>query len=241
MKFNLKLTLESGQFFRYTQKGKGFIIKTRNKKFYVEQKGNKLKFKGTKKEFLRTFFGLNDDLSALHKDKTLKTALNKYPGLRLMNQDPWECLVAFVCSQNSNIKRITKNMEDIAGQAFPNPGELNTKTLKKARLGYREKYLLAINKMVTDKKLASWKKLPYSELKEKLMTLPGVGPKVADCVCLFAYDKKEAFPTDIWIQKIMKQKFGLEPKEIKTFEKKRWGKNAGYAQQYLYHLVRLSH
>lgn len=246
--FSLEHTLESGQFFRYDKKEDWYHCSERDKNFKIRQKGKELEFEGTTAEHVKKLFGLECDyekiIKELSKDKTLLPAIKKYHGLRIMQRDPWETLVSFQCSIFSNIKKIKLNMnkitETFGKNKFPNPGEINDlEKIKKCATGFRAKYIHAANKQVTDESLAKLKEKNYQEAQQELMELPGVGEKVADCICLFALGKKEAFPIDVWIQRMMtniyfngqKKKF----KDIKKFALDRWGKNAGYAQQFLYH------
>ncbi len=251
--FNLKATLESGQFFRYFPAGNGYNIVTRSSMFYVSQDKDKLYFDGTSSDFVSSFFGLNDDYSILLKDAKISKMMKQHTGLKLMKQDPWECLVAFVCSQMSNIKRITNNLNSISEyfgkpvklkthslHTFPNPGDINDSALlDKCKLGYRAKYLLEINNKVTDKWLAALKKKSYADAKAELMSLFGIGDKVADCICLFSLGFGEAFPVDVWIERVMKEQYpelkNAKHKQIREFAAKKWGKMAGCAQQYLFH------
>lgn len=233
----LKDTIESGQIFRWQPHEGGYLVSHAGEHFWVREEG-KLYHQGTSKKFINEFFNLKEDhqkiKKELAKDPKLRPALEAHD-LRILKQDPWECMIAFVCSQNSNITRIRKNMEDIArqGEGFPRPGEINVKKLK-TKLGYREKYIQQINKQVTEEWLKKLKSVKYEEAKEELMTLPGIGPKVADCICLFSLGHGEAFPTDIWMQRAMKELYNIQPKQIHEF-KKRWGRHAGIVQQYLYH------
>jgi N-glycosylase/DNA lyase len=123
---------------------------------------------------------------------------------------------------------------------FPSPGKINDlQKIKKCATGFRAKYIYAANSMVDDEYFAKMKKKKYENAMNSLMKLPGVGEKVADCICLFSLGKTEAFPIDVWIQRMMTKIYfngkKTKMKEIKKFALERWGKNAGYAQQFLYH------
>jgi len=248
-KFNLAHTLDSGQFFRYEKAGEWYTCQERDKAFKIRQLGNTLEFEGTDKEHIKRLFGLNQDydniIKELSKDKTLLPATKKYLGLRVMERDPWETLVSFQCSIFSNIKKIKLNMNCIVREfghgRFPNPGEINDlQKIKKCATGFRAKYIFAANSMVNDAYFEKLKKKKYEDAKIALMELPGIGEKVADCICLFSLGKMEAFPVDVWIQRIMTKMYGKNKiKEIREFAKDRWGNLAGYAQQFLYHYGRM--
>ncbi|MBW3018581.1 hypothetical protein KY329_00140 [Candidatus Woesearchaeota archaeon] len=246
--FSLKHTLESGQFFRYNYADGWYYCQERDKVFKIRQKGNTLEFKGTTGKHIRKLFGLDDNygkvIKALRKDATLKPIVEKWKGLRIMNRDKWETIINFQCSMMSNIPKIKKNMELISKYfgkkkyfegkevyTFPAPGEINSMAkLRKSSVGFRAKYIYSANKIIDAEFIKHLNK-------EKLMTIPGIGEKIADCVCLFALGQKNAFPTDVWIERVMKQKYRIEPKQIQEFAKK-WGEYAGYAQQFLYHDAR---
>ncbi len=259
--FNLVHTLDSGQFFRVqSHEGWQYVV-TREKVFRVRQEGGKLFFEGASAHFVRHFFGLDEDYAhivhALSKDPVLRAAIKRYPGMRIIRQDPWECTIAFVCSQFSNIKKIRLNLECIArafGEevvfkgrrffTFPKPGEIKNATkLKKCAVGFRAKYILGVNKRAGDAWFGRLRTMPYQKAKERLMDLPGIGEKVADCVLLFSLGFTEAFPVDVWMERVMRETYfkgkKITLKEMAALGKKRWGPLAGYAQQYLYHWRRL--
>jgi N-glycosylase/DNA lyase len=247
--FSLQHTLDSGQFFRYEKKGEWYHCQERDKIFKIRQKGNVLEFEGTTESHVKKLFGLNCDYSKiikeLSKDKTLLPAIRKYNGLRVMQRNPWETLVSFQCSIFSNIKKIKLNMNCIVREfgkngKFPEPGEINDlQKIKKCATGFRAKYIHAANSLVDDSYFEKLKKKKYENAMQELMELPGVGEKVADCICLFSLGKTEAFPIDVWIQRMMTKIYfngkKTRMKDIKRFAHDRWGKNAGYAQQFLYH------
>src|SRR5574341_75617 len=185
-RFSLQHTLDSGQFFRYQKIHDWYHCQERDKHFKIRQE--------------------------LSKDKTLLPAIKQYLGLRLMERDPWETLVSFQCSIFSNIKKIKLNMNCLAKEfgvnkghyTFPGPGKLNNlDKIKKCATGFRAKYIFSANTMVDDAYFEKLKKQKYEDAKKELMELPGVAEKVADCICLFALGKMEAFPVDVWIETIM--------------------------------------
>jgi N-glycosylase/DNA lyase len=256
-KFSLQHTLDSGQFFRYEKVEDWYVCQERDKIFKIRQNGNELEFSGTDKAHVKKLFGLdqkyNKIIEALSKDKTLLPAIRKYHGLRVMQRDPWETLVSFQCSIFSNIKKIKLNMNHLAkafGEnrghyTFPGPGALNDlDKIKKCATGFRAKYIFGANKTVNDAYFERLKDKSYEEAKAELMELPGIGEKVADCICLFALGKMEAFPVDVWIERIMTKHYfngkKTKHKEIRAFAKEKWGNLAGYAQQFLYHWGRLN-
>ncbi|MBI5065187.1 8-oxoguanine DNA glycosylase [Candidatus Woesearchaeota archaeon] len=253
--FNLKHSIESGQIFNFEQKDEGYLVKHSDKAFFVKQEGNNLFYEGNK-DFITNFFGLNEDFSKiqahLKKDPLTKKALKKYPGLRLLHQDLWECLISFVCSSASNIPKIKKNIKLLSENfgekkngtcLFPKPGKINNlQTIKDCATGFRAKYIYEINKIVNEDWLEKVKKADYSKAKEMLIELPGVGEKIADCVCLFALGHHQSFPIDVWIKRVIEENYLKKQsnyKEIKEFAQKHFNPYSGYSQQYLYQWRRL--
>ncbi len=256
-KFNLKDTLDSGQLFRYWPHEDGYLIGQRGSLFFVRQERDKIEFEGCKRGYLTEFLGLNDPIEETLKDLREHTHIIKaakaYPGIRLLNQDPWECLIGFICSSASNIPKIKRNMDGMSKlfgrqlrargaerHSFPDPGGINDlEKIKSTGTGFRAKFIHGANKMVTDDWLSSLKKKPYFDAKKDLMTIPGVGSKISDCILLFSLGFREPFPVDVWIQRAMNEMYpqtkGMGPKNIEVFGRGLFGKNAGYAQQYIYH------
>lgn len=260
--FNLKHTLESGQFFRFKEVANAFLITAQEKIFSTKQQGNELFWIGNaSKSFVKSFFNLEQDFSAvkqvLAKEKHIFPTIQQYKGLRILNQDPWECLIAFLCSSFSNIKKIQGNLEllsktfgapirwhDLSSYSFPRTGKINDlEKIRACGVGYRAEYIYETNKQVSNKFLNSLKSMTYLDAKNSLTELPGVGEKVADCVLLFSLGFGEAFPVDVWIERAMRELYfdnqKVPIKTIREFAQQRFGSNAGYAQQYLYHWRRL--
>ncbi|HLF93001.1 MAG TPA: DNA glycosylase [Planctomycetota bacterium] len=259
--FSLKHTLESGQFFRWTRRGEGdYAVHTGRALFRARQEGGALRVEGASPEIAREFFSLDHDLTsidaALRRDPKLRPALDAYPGLRLLRQDPWECTAAFILSIASNIPRIAGNIADLArvygdlsrlgdveSHEFPGPRAfVDERELRRLKLGFRAAYLVQAGRLAAGGLLEEIEGLPTEEAKDALMVMPGVAEKVADCVLLFAYGRLSAFPVDTWIRKVMTEMhFGgrrVPDRAIRAFAQERWGDLAGYAQQYLYHWSR---
>lgn len=258
--FTLSHTLDSGQFFRYYLHDGWYYVVTREKVFRIKQKNDELIYEGATDNFIRHFFGLDENYAAikkqLKKDAVLADAIKQYPGLRIIRQDPWECTVFFLCSQFSNIKKIKKNLDLIAEKfgkeiifkgkkffTFPSPGDINDfEKLKKCSVGFRAKYILAVNNAVSDEFFASLRNKSYNDSKEELVQLRGIGEKVADCILLFSLGFTESFPVDVWMERVVREHYVKEKmplKKLAEFGRNKWGKLAGYAQQWLYHWKRL--
>jgi N-glycosylase/DNA lyase len=259
-RFDLRSTMESGQFFRWRLEDGAYVVQTGRSLFRVSQEEGRLSYEGAPALQVAGFLGLEDDLeaieSSLSADRRLAPALEAHPGLRLLRQDPWECLCAFMTSVASSIPRIARNLESIAqtfgrplrrgplqGQAFPRPGELGGEAvLRRLGLGFRAASLARAARLVRTGLLDEVGRLDTDAAREALCVIPGVAEKVADCVLLFAYGRGTAFPVDTWIRKIMTKLYFRGRKtsddRIRGYAVDRWGELAGYAQQYLYHWAR---
>jgi N-glycosylase/DNA lyase len=192
----------------------------------------------------------------------MRQALAACNGLRLLRQDPWECLASFILSSTKQIvqiRQIVARLCEEFGEPIPvPPGEPVAYTfptaqniagttearLRACKMGFRAPYLLAAARMVADGRLdlASLRKLSRTEARLKLMEIPGVGGKIADCVLLFAYGFDTAFPVDVWIARALQQlyfpKQAATEKQLHAFAASYFGPHAGYAQQYLFHYIR---
>lgn len=264
---NLTCSLESGQFFQWQRYDSGYVLQSGLRIFYLEQQENTLRYKPISGDideaFLRSFFRMDEDLSAIfhpwRNDPLLMETFRRFEGLRVFRQDPWECLVSFLCSAASNIPRITANVRTLSdrfggshvhnGQrwsALPTPDQLadvRLHELYEAGIGFRAKYLRKIvDRVLNGFHLKALRSLPYHTAKRELMTLPGIGDKIADCVLLFSLGKSEAFPTDTWMRKVLLTHYfpneSATSRLLPRLARERFGEYAGYAQQYLYHWAR---
>jgi N-glycosylase/DNA lyase len=237
---------------------------------------------------LRPFLGLDQSLSeittALATDPMLQTCLEAFPGLRILRQDPWECLITYICSAWNNIPKIERSMqmiaerwgpshilqfgeEEITVHCFPAAEALATATeaeLRGCGLGYRAGYVGETARRIAGGALdlEALRHATYAEALAALLQLPGIGRKVADCILLFALEKTEAVPVDVWVRRVIRLHYsaelaqewrgqrpsgrGSEPPPgnreydaIQQLAWRKWGKWAGYAQQYLFHGKRL--
>lgn len=248
--FNLDETLDCGQAFRWEKVSsdydityKGYFI---DKYLIISQKGEKIIFHDTTSEEFENiwieYFDLNTDYSKikmqLSSDETLKKACEFAGGIRLLKQDLWEMLISFIISQNNNIPRIKGIISRLTEHYghFPTTIELSTETpesLGFLRAGFRAKYIVDAAQKVSSGKISlkELEQMPIEDARKTLMTIKGVGPKVAECVLLFGMYRTEAFPVDVWIKRVMEKYYpnGL-PECTKGIE--------GIAQQYLFHYIR---
>ncbi|MBM4044270.1 MAG: 8-oxoguanine DNA glycosylase, partial [Planctomycetes bacterium] len=243
--FDLPHTLYCGQLFRVRQVGDWHYVTASDKLFRVRQRDDILDFDGADKAFLTHFLALDLPLprilKAISRDPVTRAAVRRYQGLRLVRQNPWECLVSFLCSSASNIPKITRNVNalaatfghelrlgDVKSHSFPPPGSLgNERELRALGLGFRAEFVAEANRRVTDGYLASLRRLPYAEAKRELMQLHGVGEKVADCVLLFSLGFWEAFPVDRWVRRVMSEAYfrgrKVSDAQIRAFAAHRFG------------------
>jgi len=281
--FNLKETLESGQAFRWDLEDGVFTGVVRGRVIRAAQEGDSLVLiKPGSEEVIHLatdYFSLDVDQADIEErlrsmDPTLDSAVRSFTGLRLLRQEPWECLVSFILSARNAIPLIRRAVERIAraygdpilqenddglpthggrgsGQtsyySFPTPGRLasaDVLDLVRCGAGFRSQYVKAAAERVAsgDIDLQALRSLGYEGAKERLMSLRGVGEKVADCVLLFSLGFYEAFPIDVWMTRVMRYVyFGgskVSAATITQFARERFGELAGYAQQYLFHYAR---
>lgn len=251
--FNLDETLDCGQAFRWEKKPSkyectysGFFL---DRPLTVSYDGECFIFHDTSEEdFLAVwadYFDFKTDYSEiklrLSADEALKRACEFAGGIRLLKQDSWECLCSFIISQNNNIPRIKGIISRLCEHYghFPTPSEMAEETpesLGFLRSGFRAKYLVDAAQKTAEGviELDKVREMPIGEARKSLMTIKGVGPKVAECVLLFGMYRTEAFPVDVWIKRVMENYYpaGL-PDVTQGIE--------GIAQQYLFHYVRQNH
>jgi len=268
--FSLESSLSSGQTFRWQAVNgdcfAGFIGSTIVK---VRQEGERLLCEASDPAFtperLRQYFALDLDLADILRqidvDMQMHDAIHHFRGLRILRQDPWEVLASFICASFNNIKRIEGMVEGLC-QAYGRPVSLNgvrgfgfpepetvaaasERQLRSLGLGYRAPYLKATARLVADGTLpmAHLRRADYAATKRALLQCDGVGDKVADCVALFGFEKYQAFPVDVWMERAMRYYFRhRRPTRmgVHAYAMRHFGPWAGYAQQYLYHYMRTS-
>ena len=203
----------------------------------------------------RCYSGICDDLDWLPQ---AGEAVRKLPGLRLLQQDTWETILAFICSANNNTARIRTLVLTLCrdyGEHFVRDGleyygfpsaqrlaQVPESELREKKFGYRAAYLIQTAQMVAQgHPIADAARVEYDAAKKLLTALPGVGPKVADCVLLFGCGHSEAFPVDVWVDRLLKSWCGIDEKnrdKAAALAREKFGPNAGVIQQYLFHCAR---
>ncbi len=263
--FDLALTLDSGQTFHWEKAGAGFVGAIGGRAVYVEQKADQLFVSQGSAALCAHYFALDHRLAEIcasfPDDPVMQNAAAFCRGLRIMRQPRWECLATFITSsmkQVAHIRQISRRLRERFGASrslgneavliYPTPAQLAQATerdLRDCALGYRAKNLLAtaqrINRGEVD--LDALAELPDEELRAQLCALPGVGAKVANCVMLFAYERLRAFPIDVWVERVLTEKYFprrrlLTARQLREFSAQHFGEHGGYAQQYLFHHAR---
>jgi N-glycosylase/DNA lyase len=223
--FDLDFSLCCGQVFRWRKIGGWWYGVVGERVFKIRQSGIELEFDNVSEQFVRHYFGLNDDLTQISrciaKDDNVRAALHKFDGLRIVRQVPWECLISFICATYKSIAAIELMLRKLSEKygekrvfdgydfyTFPTIERLafaSESGLRECGLGYRAEYVQATARRIHEEKidLDSLKALPYLEARKQLLEFAGVGLKVADCVLLFSLEKLEAFPVDVWVKRVI--------------------------------------
>lgn len=259
--FNIGQILECGQCFNFVKIEDNYYKLTAfNKVLYVKQQGDNVTlFPCTKDDFDNIwshYFDLTRDYDSikevLRHDNVLNKAIPYGEGIRILNQEHFECLISFIISQNNRIpmiKNVIKNLSETYGEkiddgfSFPTAEVLQSveqEKLRECKTGFRDKYILDASSKVYNNEinLTEIEKLKTNDLSEKLMEIKGVGVKVANCVTLFSYGRGDSFPVDVWIKRAVETLyFDGEQKSkdyIKKFGEDKFMENSGLAQQYLF-------
>lgn len=253
--FDLAATLDCGQAFRFELCEDGtWRGVVQGKYLCLHQEYNKLILHDTDFEEFesvwRNYFDLDRDYTyikeVLCEDKTLKNACALAGGIRVLKQDPWECLCSFIISQNNNIPRIKKLVEALCrecgektadGYAFPIPeaiADLGVDRLREMKTGFRAAYIYDAATKVAEGSidLEGLKELDTDTALCELQKIKGVGLKVASCVALFGLNKLDTFPVDVWIKRVLEKYYPLGL-DINTL-----GEYRGLSQQYLFYYER---
>lgn len=251
---SLPLTLDCGEAFRWAEQEDGSWSGAAYGKYLniKEEKGNFILKDTSLEDFenvWRSYFDLDRDYAAicakLKEDELVRETIDEYYGIRILNQEPWEALVSFVISQQNNIKRIKgiiKRLCDTYGEkicdgwhAFPTSktlSKLSVEDFEAIGLGYRAKY---VKKLADDVEsgvidLAAIKAMDLDDAKKTLLSIYGVGEKVANCALLFGFQFIRCFPVDVWMKRVLQYYPDGLPECFSGYE--------GIAQQYLFHWAR---
>ena len=205
--------------------------------------------------YVLNYLGAEDDLEEIVSeisaaDPYVASLASRCPGLRILRQEPWECMATYLLATNANVSRIGKMVEsvcdtfgrDLGGRhAFPLPKEILDRSdlVCQCRLGFREGRFIELAQRVEDGEIdpEAIRGSDYRECVDVLRTINGIGPKVADCVAIFGYGHLNAFPVDVRIQRIVERMYGVTGSygTVSEFGMRKFGRYAGYAQEFLYH------
>ena len=273
--FEPKHILECGQCFRWDEQPDGsYTGIVKNNVINVKKVDNSVVFKGLGADNLEKlvtgYFDLNRDYDKIKKelskiDKYLENSIKYGSGIRILNQDLWETIISFIISANNNIPRIKGiinrisqkygneiNWEGRSYYTFPTPEDLAKATVEDLRdlgLGFRDVRVYETTHKILEKQVDLEKmheEKDTQKVREQLLSLSGVGPKVADCILLFSTLKRfDVFPIDVWVRRVMNELYiknedetKVNKKEIERIAKEKYGNLEGLAQQYLFYWKR---
>jgi N-glycosylase/DNA lyase len=269
-KFSIDIdnSINSGQVFLWEKDGINWYGINGQDILKINENGAIKSILNLKINFFRKNDNIQEIIRSISKDKTVKKAVKEYEGLRIFKQDPFQCMISFIISSNSNIQKIKNSLEKITKKfgtkvtiqnkeffLFPKPEKLanaSIEEIKTCGVGYRAPFIKQASKMIILKKInfEYLEKCNYEEAKKNICLIPGIGNKVADCILLFSLNKLEAFPLDTWMIKILEKYYSNEFKiETKTITTKQYdilhekivnyfGPYCGYAQQFLFKMER---
>ena len=255
--FDIKQILDCGQIFRYKIEGNTAIVHSKDMEAIVKTYQDKVEILTNNVDYLEHFFDLKTDYSTikqkLKNDKFLTDAVEFGKGIRILKNDAFEMIVSFIISANNRIARIKYSIERLCEMfgknmgsyfAFPTLNQLKKATIQdflNAGLGFRAKHLYSTIQTLTEEQISNLKTLSKQEKFNFLVSLKGVGEKVANCVLLFGLNEKQVFPVDTWINKVYNYLTGSKETDRKKITKiltEKYGDLSGYAQQYFFYYFR---
>lgn len=258
----LDMTLASGQVFHWSRRGAGFVGTVGAEPVYVEERDGVLRCASRQRDLVADHFAMDHDLDAIGAtfpdDPVMREAAAFCRGVRILRQPAFECLATFITSTQkraAHIRAMSMALRERYGRplgdgqwAYPDAGAIaaaRAADVMACGLGYRAANLVAAARLVADGEvsLEGIRALDDAAARAALCRLPGVGRKVADCVLLFAYGRLGAFPVDVWIGRVLRERYlrrrrKVTPRVIEDFARRHFGPFGGYAQQYLFHHAR---
>jgi len=265
---NVESSINSGQVFLWKKNNHYWYGVNGQDVLRVDNLGDIKSYQNTRADFFRKKDNMGKIIRSVSRDSTTKEAVKRYPGLRLLEQDPFQCLISFITSSNSNIQKIKNSLEKISKKfgdkvkfedqeffLFPKPEKLAKASINEITdcgVGYRAKFIKEAADMSFLKKIDFdyLQKCNYHDAKENICLVPGVGNKVADCILLFSLNKLDAFPLDTWMIRILEKYYSdqfqittktITDKQYDILHEKivnHYGQYAGYAQQFLFKMER---
>lgn len=264
--FDIEETLECGQCFRFERLGeKEYSIVAKKKALYIKQDNDTTFFSPCSvSEFENIwleYFDLNRDYlkiknTLMENDKEMRKAIEFGKGIRILNQERIETIISFIISQNkqiAGIKKIIRDMSERYGEyangyySFPDIevlASLGVLDYAGLKTGFRAKYIADAVKKIYEKEIDinPPDEKTTDEIRAELMKINGVGPKVANCILLFSFGRRESFPVDVWVRRAVEDIYfpgaNISLAEMQVWAKEKFGEHGGYAQQYLFYYMR---
>ena len=264
--FDLKSTITCGQIFRYYELENEFIVILKDRVVSLKNDGDYIFIESNNednlKEVIFDYFDINRDYlgikeNILKKDIKLKEALDYSDGLRMIHQDPFETIIAYVISQNNRVPSIANSLNLISQKygrkvlfkdkeyyLFPNVSDLKNVSIedfRNCKVGFRDKYLYGIIRAINNNNLDIYSiyDMNSNDSLNYLINFKGIGNKVASCILLFAYQKFDVYPIDTWVKKFMKEDYNIEgEKNIRDFTLNTYNEYSGLAIQYMFNYKR---
>lgn len=264
---NVEHTINSGQVFLWERAGPNWYGINGQDVLRVGDSGEVTSYSGARYDLFRDNDRYGAVVRQISRDQVIRQAARRFPGLRLLRQDPFQCYISFIVSANSNIRNIRRSLHNLTRTfgkrvrfegrefyLFPEASRLagaSIAELSSCGLGYRAKYVKsaaqAVRRGQVDFELL--KKANYHSARDTLCGIDGIGNKVADCILLFSLEKTDAFPLDRWIVRGLQQHYperfslgsSLTEKRYHTLHDELagyFGRYAGYCQQLLFKMVR---
>ena len=251
-RINIEYTLNNGQAFRWKKMPEGWRGVCGDQIVHIYQEEDGISFDGASQSFIREYLRLDDNLDNIYKsickDEQVAAAVERFKNMRLLKQDLWECSASYILATNATVPRIKSMIEAVCHKcgeeleegvyAFPKPEQIASSDLSNCGLGFRADRLKQYAKNVSEGifELSALKIMNYEDSVNRLMSVYGIGPKVADCIALFSLGHLVACPIDARISKVMENRYGVKGSyaKVSTYAREHFGPYAGYAQEYFY-------
>ncbi len=264
--FDLDSTITCGQIFRYSKFEDGYIVIIKDRVLYLKENGEFILVESNNEENLESiinqYFDLNRDYDSILKnikfsDQGMVKVVEDNRGLKMINQDPLETIIAYIISQNNRVPSIAKSLDIISEKygtcvsfkdkdyyLFPSLEKLYNLTIedfRNCKVGFRDKYLYGIVHSIKDGSLDlnGISSMDSDTAMKYLMSFKGIGMKVASCILLFSYERLDVYPIDTWVKKFMKDNYNIEgEKNIRSFVSDTYGEYSGLIIQYMFNSKR---
>ncbi|MBQ9071717.1 MAG: 8-oxoguanine DNA glycosylase [Bacilli bacterium] len=264
--FDLKSTITCGQIFRFIEEDNNFIVIIKDRVLSLKEDGDYIIVESSNEDDLENvvldYFDLNRDYEKIEKeiiekDNKIKDAIVFSKGLKMIHQEPFETLIAYIISQNNRVpsianalnllslnygeKVIFKDKEYYLFPSLEKLSKLSIEDFRNCKVGFRDKYLYEIIESINNKKLELDKiyDMNGEEALKYLIEFKGIGMKVASCILLFAYQKFDVYPVDTWVKKFMKEDYNIEGEQnIRKFTNDTYKEYSGLAIQYMFNYKR---